>query len=737
MPDKKNTIRALLTVLVLHGPWGPVVAGEDTWSLCRGPEYKPFVIPPQAPGEPRVNLEADKARFNEISGEAEFSGNVDLEYGYQRLASDDLRYLRDQEQYIATGHVVYQDLEQGLAIDSQRAELNSETEYVRFSDAQYRYTPRHAHGKAKRIFRKSADVVQLNNATYTTCNPGDNAWMLSGKKVTLDRASGRGHATQVIFRIKDVPIFYSPWLEFPIDDRRKTGFLSPTVGTTENSGTEIITPFYWNIAPNYDMTITPRYLSRRGLQIKTENRYLFPRTDTGILKLEYLNDSKAHQKRWLVDFKHKTSLTPHWKADVTYRDVSDSRYYEDLGSSLGQSSLTHLLQNADFNFSNGPWRLLARVQNFKTIDDTISTANRPYKRLPQFLGSVSLPDRRFGLGYSLRGEWVNFDKDDALTGRRLDAQVGVDWPFVRPGYYAIPKAQLRYTRYDLNNTGDRFRSSPSRTLPILSLDSGLIFERPIGDSGTVQTIEPRLYYLYVPFEDQDNLPVFDTSQFEFTFSQLFRDNEFTGADRLSNANQLTTALTSRWIDTVTGSQKLSASIGQIFYFSNKKVTLPNLKPDTNSSSNIVGNLTADLDGRWLASATTQWDPHGGTHVRTAARLRYKARHNRIINLGYSFRDGQFKQTDVSFSWPVTPSWHLVGRWNYDLRNTRNVQILGGVEYESCCWAVRLAARRYITNTDEEFNTSVMVQVVFKGLTQLGSNIGALLKRNVVGYEEEF
>lgn len=737
----KNATRlfgALLPALTLWA--GHAGAEEDQWSLCKAPVYEPFVIPPPLPEgtDPQVDIDSDEAHYDVITEEATFQGGVDLRYQAHRLKSDNLYYLKDKEQFLAKGGVEYSNSELGLIIESRDAQFHSETEYVEFADARYRLIPRHARGIANRISRKTEDAVKLRNATYTTCSDGDNAWSISGKDVVLDQESGRGTARNVVFRIKDVPVAYTPYASFPIDDRRKTGFLAPSFGTTNNSGTEVLLPFYWNMAPNYDMTLTPRYLSDRGLQLQSNFRYMFPRDQEGRLQLEYLKDDKTDQDRWAVDFEDRTKLTNNWNTNLIYRDVSDSQYFEDLGTTLAQSSQAHLLQQGMFSFSNGPWRLQTRVQNFKTIDDSILKINRPYKRLPQIIGSFRLPDRALGLGYSFRGEWVHFDKDAGVTGNRLDAVVGVDWPLVRPGYFAIPKAQLRYTNYALDDTDDRYPNSPTRTIPTFSFDSGLIFDRPIGDGSTVQTLEPRLFYLYTPTENQDNLPVFDTSQFEFTYAQLFRDNQFTGPDRISNANQLTTAITTSWIDTQSGQELFSASVGQIFYFTDLKVTLPNQTPYPNSSSNIVGDLSLNLNERWLASGTTRWDPHTGTHERTAVRLRYKAPKNRIVNLGYSFRSGEFKQTDISFSWPLTPSWHAVGRWNYDLRNERDIELLGGIEYESCCWAVRLVGRKFFTDSEEsEFNTSVMVQLVFKGLTKVGSNIGSQLERSIIGYEEEF
>jgi LPS-assembly protein len=707
-------------------------AGEDEWALCDTPSYEAFEPPGPVPEQPPIEVDADLGQFNDTTGEGLFMGNVNLVYGEQRLKAEQLQYFQVKNRIRATGEVEYSA--DGLTIESAEAELDTETRRGSFSGARYRYGPRHARGQASRIERKSPDLYKLYDATYTTCNPGDNAWLLTGKKVTLDRKEGVGNARHAVLRIKDVPVLYSPWLQFPIDDRRKSGFLAPKFGVTDNSGTELIVPYYLNLAPNYDAVISPRYLSKRGVQWRGNIRYLFPPTK-GTLDLEYLKDNDNHQNRYLIKFRDNTTLTPHWRSSIRYDDVSDSEYLEDLGASLDETSLSHLQQRVDFHYTSGFWNLLSRVQHFKTIDPTITSQNRPYKRLPQFLANARLENRRFGLGYSFRGEWVHFTRSDSTTGNRLDTIFGVDWPFVRSWVFAIPSAKLRFTNYDLDDTEAGFDSNPTRTLPILSFDSGLIFERELGEGRTSQTLEPRLYYLYVPYDNQDDISVFDTAVPEFTFSQLFRDNRFVGADRMGDANQLTTALTSRWIENRTGEERFTTSIGQILYLRDRKVTLPGEASGTNSTSPVVGELSMALKSGWSARATTRWDVHAGRHERSSLRTRYKARGNRVLNLGYSYQKGDLEQTDVSFAWPLSPQWLAVGRWNYDIRNSRNTNITAGIEYDTCCWKARLLAQRFISNVEAEFNQTIEFQVVFKGLTKVGPSIGKTLEQNILGYED--
>ncbi len=728
-------IRSILIVWALSLlPWAAqgARADENEWALCETPSYAAFEPSGPVPEHPPIEVDADLGRFSDTTGEGLFLGDVDLVYGEQRLKAQRLQYFQLKNRIQATGKVQYSA--NGLTIESSEAELDTATRRGAFSQARYRYGPRHARGRASRIERRSPDLYKLYDASYTTCNPGDNTWLLTGKKVTLDRKEGVGTARHAVLRIKDVPVLYSPWLQFPIDDRRKSGFLAPKFGVTDNSGTELIIPYYFNLAPNYDAVLSPRYLSRRGVQWQGNIRYLFP-PSRGTLDLEYLKDSDKDKNRYLIKFRDKTTLTPHWRSTIRYDDVSDDEYLEDLGASLDETSLSHLQQRVDFQYSGGFWNLLSRAQHFKTIDPTITAQNRPYKRLPQFLANARLENRRFGLDYNFRGEWVHFTRSDSTTGNRLDAIFGVDWPFVRPWVFAIPAAKLRFTNYDLDDTEAGFDSNPTRTLPVLSFDSGLVFERERNAGRISQTLEPRLYYLYVPFEDQDDISVFDTAAPEFTFSQLFRDNRFVGADRVGDANQLTTALTSRWIENQTGEERFTTSIGQILYFRDRKVTLPGEETGTDSSSPVVGELSMALKSGWSTRATTRWDIHAGRHERSSLRTRYKARGNRVLNLGYSYQKGELEQTDVSFAWPLNPQWLGVARWNYDIRNSRSVNITAGIEYDTCCWKARLLAQRFINTVEADVNQTIEFQVVFKGLTKVGPHIGKTLERNILGYED--
>ncbi len=710
-----------------------VLAAETDWLMC-GPTViraeEDGSVDPDSP----IDVTSDVAIYNEASGKAELSGNVEVVRGGQRLFADEVHYSEQERTVQARGGVTFSG--SGLTVKGPDAEVHLDDDTAEFSQASYWYSPRHARGRASRVYRKSPQVIELDNATYTTCNPGNYDWLLSADYVKLDRESGQGTARNVLLRFKQVPIIYTPYFVFPIDDRRKTGFLTPKFGTTSNSGLSIAAPFYWNMAPNRDVVITPNWLSDRGLQVRTDFRYLYP-FSRGRLNFDYLDDNQRGDNRYLISVEDASFFTPRLTTLIDFKKVSDSNYFEDLGNSLSQTSISHLRQNGEVRYRRGFWNFLTRVEKWQTIDRSINPLNRPYKRLPQFLLQGKLPDQAFGLGYELSTEWVHFVRDTGVVGDRFNTLLGIELPFVRPGFYVKPKARLQFTKYNLSDIEEEFMDeSPTRTVPILELDSRLVFERNLGDGHLFQTLEPRLYYLYVPFKDQSDIPKFDTAELDFTFLRLFRYNRFVGGDRVGDANQLTAAFTSRLVNARNGHETLSAKVGQTFYFRDREVTLPTRPIEETNKSDVLGELSFGIGEHWTVRGNTVFDPRESEQKRVNADLRFRAEDNRIVNLGYRFRRDDLNQTEFAMAWPVGRRWHVLSRWNYDLEDGRNLQILGGLEYETCCWKVRFAARRFVSNDDGDFNNTVEVQLVFKGLTALGTGLDDILEREIRGYVAE-
>ncbi|OOG24764.1 organic solvent tolerance protein [Thioalkalivibrio denitrificans] len=732
-----STVLRTLSGFALAALAGAAAASDpDPWALCR-PDPTPAHTPASPAGDLSIHLIADEARVDR-AGMSVFRGDAVLSRDGRSLFADELRFHEVRGYAEAEGNVVLDDGE--LRMESHQGHLYLESQEGAFESAVYRYRPMHARGEASEVLRLGPGQMRFTDATYTTCEPDRDDWILRARRVDLDQETGRGSARNVSLRFKRVPLFYTPYITFPIDDRRKSGFLYPEFGSSDESGFDLAVPYYLNIAPHRDATITPRFLGDRGLLAGGEFRYLNPRSH-GQVNLEYLDDRVYGEERGALSFTHRGNPFERTTVDVSVNTVSDAEYLSDLGGTLDLSSTTHLENRADLRYRGENWSLLTRLQGYQTVDPAIPSESRPYQRLPQVLLRTDPTTMPGGLETDLRAEWVAFERSDTLTGQRLDLMPAVRLPMRRAYGFLEPQIKYRYTGYQLSDTEPGQDTTPDRAVPIVSLDSGLFFDRPMGGE-RMQTLEPRLYYLYVPHRDQDELPLFDTGRVDFSFDQLFRDTRFTGADRVGDANQLTLALTSRVINMQSGEERFRVSGGQILYFDDRRVTLaPGADPDTRGSSSLVAEAALRMARHWYTSTAVQWDPHREQTELATAQLQYRGPGRRIANLGYRLRedplrpDRDLEQVDVSAAWPLSTRWDAVGRYNYSLRDNRDVEILAGLEYESCCWRARVVARRYLTTSeDREYNNAIHFQLILKGLAGLGTNLGDLLGESIRGFE---
>ena len=529
-------------------------------------------------------------------------------------------------------------------------------------------------------------------------------------------------------------------MTFPLTDKRKTGFLSPSYRFSEGNGFELRLPYYWNIAPNQDATLTARGMTNRGILLEGEYRYLTERGG-GDLGLEYLpHDSIRGDDRAAFSFQHQGGFAPGWTTDIDVDWVSDSDYFDDLGTNLAIASQQFLERRGDLTYRQRHWSFRARVDDYQTIDDTIAANNRPYKRLPQLNFQSSTPERNRRLNADFNAEFVYFDRSSSVTGARVNLAPSVSYPIRTPAAFIIPKLTLDYTTYSLDDTTPGVEDNPDRLLPTFSTDAGIFLEREftLGDKRYLNTIEPRIFYLFVPEDAQDDIPVFDTGEYTFSFSQLFRTNRFSGVDRIGDANQITLALNSRLLSTNKGDEILSASVGQIFFFRDREVQLSDDTPiDTDSTSDFVAELSAQMLGGWRGTASYQWSNAESRTDRNTFRLRYQPNDQRVFNAEYRFIRDAIEQTDVSFRWPIHRNWGVVGRWNYSLPDGRTVDAFGGVEYDSCCWAARGLVRRFLRNNEGDFDNAIFLQMELKGLAGLGKSAGEFLKKNIPGYRNTF
>ncbi|MBK8163682.1 MAG: LPS assembly protein LptD [Gammaproteobacteria bacterium] len=713
---------------------GSAVIDDEQWGLCK-PRTEANTLPSdlfngQHNGE--TILSADEAEIlnRDI---VLLRGDIRARQTNQYLRADSATYWKTSDQLHAEGHILY--FNDDLAISGENAELSLGRNTGIINETSYDLPSRHARGTAEAATIESKDLTILSGVTYTTCDIEDNAWLLRSSKLRLDQNSGVGTAKNVMLSFKRVPFFYFPYISFPIDDRRKSGFLTPSYAHSNDNGTEFTLPYYINLAPQFDATLTPRLISKRGSMITSELRYLSP-INRGQLDLEYLpGDDLAGKDRSLFSFQNMSRFTNHLSSNIDIVHVSDTEYFRELGNSLSLSSITHLRQLASLDYRSDLWTSAVRLENYQTVDDTIPDDSKPYQRLPQLLFRTIKPDEDGALNYNVFGEYVDFKHDDRISGRRIDLQPSIEYPFRSLSAFLTPTIRLRQTLYTLNSSDPLQDSRPSRTVPSLSMDSGVFLERDSqwGTSAMIHTLEPRLYYLYSPFREQTDIPLFDTALPDFSYSQLFRNNRFSGNDRVGDANQISMALTTRFFEKETGSERLRASIGRIFYFKDREVSLNN-QPETESTSDVVAESVASILPKLTSRLDVRWNQESRKIDKGSVHLQYMPNAHSIFNIAYRYRESELEQSDISFLWPLGRHWHIIGRRNYSLLDHRALETLAGLEYQSCCWRTQLVNRRYINDDLGETRENLYIQFELKGLTSIGDSLESVLGQGILGYE---
>jgi LPS-assembly protein len=588
-----------------------------------------------------------------------------------------------------------------------------------------------ARGDADTILFEGQDKKHLKNARYTTCEAGVNDWYIKAKDLELNDYSESGVAKNAYIEFKGVPLLYTPWISFSYNKQRKSGLLAPTYGTTSKSGLELLVPYYWNISPDMDATLATRLLSKRGIQYQGELRYLNP-DYSGLVNLEYLpSDDQTNENRYFASLKHQHILGSGWSAGYNVEKVSDDQYFSDLSTRIVTTSRVLLPQQLNLNYSDEIWRFSALAQKFQTLDK----ASYPYERLPEL---TLIGNNYYGdLNANLYTQTVAFNDSNPLatspTGVRTTLYPSISYPLTKSYGYITPKIGVHYTNYQLSNIASNLESQ-SRSLPIFSLDSGLYFDRDMQFRGEnfIQTVEPRMYYVYIPDKKQSNIPIFDTSEADLNFTTLFSENQFTGNDRINNANQLSFGLTTRFIDSETGAQRLSASVGQRYYYADQVVTLPGQTARQNNSSDIIAGFTANLKSDLNVNAFWQYNTDDSKSVRTTLTSRYNPEPGKALNLSYSFRQSLVDQFDISGQWPLGKGWYGIGRVNYSLREKRSIESLAGLEYDAGCWQTRTVIQRVSTATSDA-NYALFFQLELGGLASIGANPMSVIKRNIPGY----
>jgi len=678
--------------------------------------------------DPAVYIDADRIRGRQEI-ELEAFGNVRLRRQSEAVFADYLRYDFASQELTARGEIRFE--REGAVVNGQGLRYNLVDSTGEIEQPEYFFVNEdiNAHGKAQRLVAESRDKVRVEEATYTNCEVGDEDWYMRVKTLDLDRSRDLGVARNASVVFKGVPILYSPYLDFSLSGSRKSGLLPPAIGQTAASGFEVTLPYYFNIAPNYDATLAPRYMAKRGTQIKGQFRYLQPKL-SGEVRAEYLDHDRVREEtRYAFALRHNQKFSTNTSGYATMLGVSDDFYFIDLSDQIAATSLTNLPREGGLSYNGGWWNLSARVQKFQTLQDPLNPVAPPYERVPQVTFVATRPTG-IGLDMNVTGELVDFQHPTLISGRRDTVYPSFSLPLRNSAFYITPKVGYHYTRYTFDENA---QPNETRELPIYSVDSGVTFERDTNVFGAnfTQTLEPRLYYVYIPFRDQDSLPNYDSGEAVFDMAQLFWENKFTGGDRINDADEVTAALTSRFIDPRTGNERLRFVLGQRYYFAEQLVTL-NLPPRDANRSDVLLGAGGAVATAWWFDSFLQYGAVDDQVVRSNHVLRYRPEPGKVINMAYRFTRQIQEQVDFSTQWPVTAKLSGLARWNYSIQNEKILEGLAGLEYNAGCWTTRLVAHHFV-NSAENYTTSFFLQLELNGVSRIGLNPLDTLRRNISGY----
>ncbi len=722
--------RHLASCTLLGLSISPYVSYAQTqWASCPVPalpveqSQRPAQLPNHA-----VYIEADAALFKE-KGVSEMTGDVHISQGKTQLRADQATYEQPAGIVESRGNVRF-DSEQ-LQVRSQQLHYDLPHARGEMHDAQYRIKNAEGHGKSKKIIQNQADITKLEESSYTTCPSDSPDWSLNAQQIQLNHAQERGSAKHVTLKMRNVPIIYLPYLSFPLTDKRQSGFLWPNLGSNEKSGVQVSTPYYFNLAPNYDLTLTPTLLGRRGLQLGSEFRYLTEK-HKGSLNYVLLPDDAESEKnnRYYFNVKNDTQIDQHSTLNLKAEGVSDDEYFSDLGNSLEATSVVNLERRLEYRRTGEDWAFSGLFQNYQVLDG----GTTPHSRTPQLSFRYHPLEKGSGLNLDVETEYTRFTGSKTETnGSRLDIATRASKKFTgrNDAVYVKPSITLRHTEYALDDANN---TKINRSVPTASLDSGVVFERKIKQGKLKQTLEPRLFYTYTPYRNQENIPVFDSSNRSLSYSQLFAENRFNGKDRIGDNNRVTASLTTRIQSPDNGRELFRASVGQMYYFNDRKVTLPDETPATGKHSEVVLEAAGEINARTSVSSTAYWDTDTKQFNAGEARVRYKDAKKRVFNVGYAQRKDDFESANASFSVPINARWKAVGAVEHDLLNNRNLETVIGAEYETCCWKTRIASRNYLQTDNETRDNAVMIELELKGLGSFGSGTRDLLRNRINGYE---
>ncbi len=658
----------------------------------------------------KMRVTADSACYRQVESELE--------------AKDNIRIWRFGDYYTADEFKINTDTGVGYMLQpTYKLELNN------------------AQGAARRIDFLNPDQAVVVDGTYSTCEGPNPDWYLKSSTLNLDMGRETGVARGTVVYFKDVPLIGTPALSFSLSGERRSGWLPAMPGFSSRGSAELTLPYYFNIAPNRDLTLYPRYITRRGLQMGAVGRYI-GETDAGSYEgrtfIEYLpHDKEAGFDRWQIQSSHSQALAKDWSFGWNVRAASDDNYPNDFSKNVAGSAERQLLRELRTDYRGEYWSLTARVQKYQVLQDPDLTTEtpHPYDRLP----AINFHAARYdiaGFDWAVDSEITRFHHPTLINGSRMVVVPQVSYPIISPSWFITPKLMMNASAYQLDAYKGEENRSVTRTIPTFSVDSGLEFERKTRLFGraVTQTLEPRLFYVYTPYRDQSNIPNFDTADATFNFSQIFSENRFVGSDRISDANQMTAAIVSRFLEE-SGAERLRLAFGQRFYFHEPRVTLDGSTANSaGSRSDLLLAATGRISDTWGVDSAVQYNPDDKSVVSSNLNVQFQPGQKKVFNAGYRFLRDNFKNVDFSTQWPITQKWFGVGRMSYSLQDHRILESLIGVEYNCDCWVFRAGAQRFVT-TANKTSTQFFFQLELTGLSKLGiGNPLEVMKNSIPGYQ---
>ncbi|WP_426175196.1 LPS-assembly protein LptD [Massilia sp. TWR1-2-2] len=689
-------------------------------------------------------------RAEEITGrpdrEVNLERDVELIKGATRMTARSACYKVVDDVVTAKGDINMWRF--GDRYKGDQLELNLDSGQGWVLHPEYRMQLNNAQGKANRIDFVNEDVAVVTDGTYSTCEGPTPDWYLKADTLRLDSGRDVGTAGKTVVYFKGVPIIGTPAMSFSLSGARRSGWLPPTFSPGSKGSTEVMMPYYFNLAPNRDLTVFPRVILTRGLQMGATGRYI-GQTAAGSYSGEthaelLVHDQVTDTNRWLINSLHSQAIAPGWSYGWVLRAASDNEYPSDFSKSVANSAERQLLRELRTDYQSKYWSLTARAQNYQVLQDPAAATNpglavpRPYDRLPQINFHAGRYDVA-GFDWALDAEVTRFRHPDLIRGSRVVAVPQLSYPIIRPGYFITPKVMVHASKYQLDRDSSNLATMPgaslTRVLPTFSLDSGLVFEREskLFGRAVTQTLEPRLFYVRTPYKDQSQFPNFDTAEAGFNFAQIFTENRFIGADRISDANQVTAALVSRFIES-NGAERLRLALGQRFYFSQQRVRLDPSTQLNVSRSDVLLAASGRVADNWSFDSAIQYNASARSVFSSNYGVQWLAGAKKVVNAEYRYQRDSFKNVDLSSQWPLSLRWFGVGRVSYSVRDKKVLESLIGLEYQADCWVLRMGAQRFVTAA-QTTSSSLLFQLELNGLSKLGlgSNPLDTFYKSIPGY----